>query len=84
MVNYETVHLLVKEIMAQDKIPFEQVNMQEDDVIAFLMNSVWEEYQTNWKLVDRDKTEELLLVSLIRLVSENFFLHTRHLMLMGE
>lgn len=84
MVNVDTIRELVEEVMSADPIPFSQVKMQESDVIDFLMNSVWEQYQTEWKLVDRDKTEELLLSAMIRLIAENFFLHTRHLMLVGH
>lgn len=83
MVNFDNVAQLVRNVLEEDPIPFQNINLNTADSINFVANSIWDKYQTEWKLVSRDKTEELMLAVLIKVVAENFYLHTKLLML-GE
>ena len=83
MVNFDNVAQLVRNVLEEDPIPFHNVNLSTVDSVNFIANSIWDKYQTEWKLVSRDKTEELMLAVLIKVIAENFYLHTKLLML-GE
>jgi hypothetical protein len=83
MTSRANVMELVKEVLATDPVPFERVNLNSNDAIEFIGNSIWERYCTEWCVVDKNKTEELMLAILIKTLAENFYLHTKLIML-GE
>ena len=65
MVNFDNVAQLVRNVLEEDPIPFQNINLNTAESINFVANSIWGKYQTEWKLVARDKTEELMLAVLI-------------------
>ena len=83
MIREQAVHEIMIGILEADPIPFQNVNMNGPDVYKLIFASVWEMYQTQWKSINRDETEEIMLASVIKLICENFYLHTKLLML-GE
>lgn len=84
MVKIENIETLVQEILVAEEIPFSQIGVNGNNALKLILAHVWEKYQIDWKMVDRDKTEELMLSIIVKVVLENFFLHTRHLMLVGN
>lgn len=83
MVNFERLVTLINDIYDADPIPFQNVNVDPVGAMSLIFNSIWEKYQTEWKLVDRDKTEELMLAVIVKVVADNFYLNTKVIML-GE
>lgn len=83
MVNADNVHALVAGILESDPIHFERININGPVAYQVLFSSIWEQYQTQWKATDRTATEEIMLAIIIKIVCENFYLHTKLLML-GE
>lgn len=83
MTSRANVMELVKEVLEADPVPFERVNLNTDDAVEFIGNSIWEKYSTEWCVVDKNSTEEIMLAILIKTLAENFYLHTKLIML-GE
>lgn len=83
MVNADNIHALMMGILETDPIPFDRINVNGPNAYQLIFNSIWEQYQTQWKSLDRVATEEMMLAIIIKLVCENFYLHTKLLML-GE
>ena len=79
MVKYENVVALVNEILVTDPIPFDTIGVQSDDTLKLVMTTIWEQYQTKWKCESITETEEIMLAVIVKLVMENFFLHTFNL-----
>ena len=84
MVKPEVVLELVNEILSEDPIPFDRINTTKDDSINLIFTSVQEQYLETWSIIDNDKRDEMLLAVLTKTLAENFYLHTKLLMLEEE
>lgn len=86
MVNERNIHQLVAGILETDPIPFQNINVDGIAAYKLIFNSIWEQYQIHWKNPKKEEevtTEEILLSIIIKTICENFYLHTKLLML-GE
>lgn len=79
MVKYDNIVALVNEILIADPIPFHVIGVDPKESLQLVLSTIWEQYQTEWKRPDFTESEELMLAVIVKVIMENFFLHTFNL-----
>ena len=73
-ITLEDIIDLAKEVEVEDPIPWDMLNISEDDAYRLISLSVYEMY-SHWKA--QGNAEVIMLSTLIKLVVENFALNLK-------